>query len=122
MSIETINVSWYPSLEKFIQELKYSGMDNARASQFRRLPKSEASALAAEYSAAYESRVSVIKGDREDSFSLTLRGKEFRGELYCMDRGRDIWTTALVAPSGRVFVRHFGDSEGMSAFISAEIN
>ena len=122
MSIETINVPWYQDIEYFNQELKYPGFDNARASAFRRLSTAESAALAAEYSAAFESRVSVIKGDREDSFTLTLRGKEFRGELYCMDRAYDIWTTAIVAPSGRVFVRHFGDSEEMAAFMSAELS
>ena len=128
--METVKVSWYPSLESLVQELKYPGFDNARASAFRRLPESEASALAAEYTAAYEARVSVIVGEREDSFSLTLRGKirfsltlrgkEFKGDLYCIDRAYDSWTTALVAPSGRVFVRHFGDTAEMSAFLDAE--
>ena len=121
-AIETIRVSWYQGLDSYVQELQYSGFDNAKASAFRRLSEDEQSALVAEYSAAYEGRFSLFKGEREDSFSLSLRGRVFRGELYCTDRAYDIWTTALVAPSGRVFVRHFGDTEELSAFVSAELN
>lgn len=122
MNTETIRVPWYPSIESYRQELKYSGMDNAKASAFRKLTDEEQASLVAEYSAAYGSRESLFKGEREDSFSLSLRGKKFRGELYCTDRGYDSWTTALVAPSGRVFIRHFGDTDELAAFVSAELN
>ena len=120
LKMETIKVSWYPTIETFVQELRYSGMDNAKASEFRRLSAEEEAEIAADYSAAYAERVSVFSGEREDSFTFSIRGKEFKGELFCVDRGYDSWTTALIAPSGRVFVRHFGDTAEMSAFLDAE--
>jgi hypothetical protein len=112
--METISLSWFTDALSARSGIKYGSEKNEVYSAFRKLTDEERHALRNECETAFRTKQPI----GQKTFKIFLRGVGFIIEEVPHNGDE---TSIISGPSGRSFVRFWGDHEELSAFLRAEI-